>query len=774
MKHLALLTIAVLLLISCTEKTPNKSGIDTRVDEIISKMTLEQKVGQMTQITLDVVAVDGEDGQRVEPVVIDSAALDSALRIYKIGSILNTVNNRARTPQWWNNTIAGFQEIAKEEIGIPILYGIDAIHGVTYTAGSTLFPQQIGQGATYNPELVKELNELMAYELRASNMPWSFSPVMDMGRDPRGPRFWETYGEDVYLAQQLGAAAVIGMEGQQETIGPFHVASCPKHFLGYSSNSGKDRNPYRLSVRELKEIHAASFQSAIDAGARTIMISSGLINGYPVHANPYILTQLLRNEMGFDGMIVTDWADIENFVRRDKIAGTHKEAVKLAINAGIDMSMVPYNFRFCDYLIELANEGEVPMSRIDDAVRRILKLKIELGLFEVPNTYVKDYPDFGSEQHENLALEAAIQSLTLLKNDKNILPLKKDIKVLVAGPNSNTMRAMNGGWSYSWQGEKVHEFAEGYNTFLEAIQNKIGKKNVVYKEGVSYDNEGEYYEEKDIDIKAAVKAARKVDYILLFLGENSYCEKPGDLHDLYISDNQTELAIALANTGKPVILILNEGRPRLISKFENNMAAVIQTYLPGNYGGDALAEVLFGDRNPEGKLPYTYPMFPNSLITYDYKPSEKQERLEGAYNYESDVAVQYELGHGLSYTTFEYSEFNISNTQLSPEGTIKFSVVVENTGNRKGSEVIMLYTSDKVASISPDNKRLRRFRKVELEPGENISVEFSLTPKDLAFYNYNNQLVSEKGKFTVTIDKFTEEFSLTETVEFDEESKVII
>ncbi len=756
------------------QKKQEYSEIDRKVQSLLSKLTLEEKVGQMTQITMDVIAVDGDNGQRLEPVVIDSLVLDSALRIYKIGSILNTVNNRARTPEWWNKTISGIQKIAMEETGIPILYGIDAIHGVTYTAGSTLFPQQIGQAATYNPELVGSLNELMAYELRACNIPWTFSPVMDMGRDPRGPRFWETYGEDVYLAQQLGAAAVRGMEGSNPSIGSKNVSSCAKHFLGYSSNSGKDRNPYNISVRELKEKHAATFQSAIDAGARTVMISSGLINGYPVHANPYILTQLLRHEMGFEGMIVTDWADIENFVRRDKIASSQKEAVKIAINAGIDMSMVPYNFKFADYLIELVNEGEVPLSRIDDAVGRILKLKFELGLFDQPNTLLKDYPLFGTKEFENTALKATLESITLLKNKDNILPLDRDVKVLVTGPNSNTMRAMNGGWSYSWQGEKVDEFAEEYNTFLEAIEKKLGKKNVVYKEGVSYDNEGKYYEEKDIDIRSAVKAARKVDYILLFLGENSYCEKPGDLHDMYLSENQTILAKELAKTGKPVILILNEGRPRIISKFEEQMDAVIQTYLPGNFGGDALAEILFGDYNPGGKLPYTYPMFPNSLITYDFKPSEKQERLEGMYNYESDVAVQYDFGHGLSYSSFNYTNFNVNSSELAPGETIKISVDVKNTGNRKGSEVVMLFSSDMVASISPDNKRLRRFKKVFLKPGETKTVYFEIGPRDLAFYNYSNQLVSEKGEFIVTLDKFKHTFVLTETVKFDRRSEVVL
>ncbi len=769
-----LVFIATISYISCekNKSMDSKNNIESKVDQIVSSMTIEEKVGQMTQITLDVFALMGENDERAEPVILDTAMIKLAIGKYKIGSVLNTVNNRARSPQWWYDIISYLQELSIEETGIPIIYGIDAIHGVNYTSGATLYPQQIGQGATFNPNLVKELNELAAYEMRASNIPWTFSPVLDMGRDPRDPRYWETYGEDVYLAQQLGAAAVEGFEGSGESIDSLHGASCIKHYLAYNSNSGKDRNPLSISVRELKEKHAASFQAAIDAGASTIMVNSGLINGYPVHANYEILTQLLRNEMGFDGMLVSDWADIENFHERDKITKSEKEAVKLAINAGIDMSMVPYNFKFCDYLIELVNEGEVLMSRIDEAVSRIIVLKLKLGLFENSNTNSTDYPKFASKEFEEKALEAAIESMTLLKNKNRILPLSKDVKVLVTGPNANTMRAMNGGWSYSWQGEKVEEFAQEYNTFLEAIKNKIGQKNVKFVEAISYNNNGKYFEEENIDIKSAVSAAKSVDYILLFLGENSYCEKPGDLKDLYISENQTELAQAMAKTGKPLILILNEGRPRLIRKFEREMDAIIQTYLPSNYGGDALAEVLFGDENPSGKLPYTYPNFPNSLITYDYKPAEKQEKQEGIYDYASDVKVQYEFGHGLSYTTFEYSELKINTDQLTPYGKVDISVKVKNTGSRTGKEVVMVYTSDLFATISPDNKRLRRFKKIELEPGEIKEVKFEISPRDLAFYNYDNQLVSEKGEFVLSVKDMMLEFNLTETVKFDEPSMV--
>ena len=760
---------------SCQTNNQSKSmdKTDQKVKEILATLTLEQKVGQMTQLTLGTLSVGKSHDKASLPITLDPVKLDSAFRICKLGSVLNTVNNHAQTPEEWNRIVDQLQKIAIAETGIPLLYGVDAIHGTTYTAGGTLFPQQINQGATFNPELVKRLNQMTAYEMRASGIPWNFAPVQDLGRDPRDPRFWETYGEDILVCRTLGEAAVIGMQGEHVVdIDKFHAAACLKHFLAYNSNSGKDRNPLEISVRELKERHAASFQAAMDAGAKTIMINSGLINGIPVHASYDILTQLARNEMGFDGMIVTDWADIDNLYKRDKFASSPKEAVKLAINAGIDMSMVPYSMKFCEYLIELVNEGEVPMSRIDDAVSRILKLKLELGLFEHPTTSYKDYPDFGSKKHEQLSMEAALESITVLENIDQILPLKKTAKVLVTGPNANSMRTMNGGWSYSWQGEKVEIFTQHYNTFLEAIQNKIGKKNVVFTEGVSYDMQGKYYEEINIDIASAVKAAKGVDYILLFLGENTYCEKPGDLHDLYISENQTQLALELAKTGKPVVLILNEGRPRLISKFEQKMAAVVQTYLPSNFGGDALAEVLFGDVNPCGKLPYTYPMFPNSLITYDYKPAEKQEKMEGLYDYESQVAIQYEFGRGLSYTTFEYSDLTMSSSELSPEGNIQVSVNVKNTGKRTGKEVVMLFSSDLYASISPDNQRLRGFEKINLEPGETKTVTFELTPRHLSFYNQQNQLVAEQGEFVLHVGDLEQKIMLKESVAFDEPSKL--
>lgn len=756
---------------SCEDKSVKENTIDSKVDIIISNMSLEEKVGQMTQITLKVFGKGGKLDERPEPFEFDTVVLNKAFKKYKIGSVLNTVNSKAHDAKWWKNNIDILQKMAINESGIPILYGIDAIHGVNYTSGATLFPQQIAQAATFNTELVRKLNELSAYEMRASNIPWTFSPVQDMGRDPRDPRFWETYGEDVYLCQKMGEAAVYGIQGNKNgKIDKNHGAACLKHFLAYNSNSGKDRNPLEISVRELKERHAATFQQAIDAGAKSIMISSGIINSLPVHVNYEILTQLLRNEMGFRGLLVTDWADIENIHNRDMVASSQKEAVKLAIIAGVDMSMVPDNFKFCDYLIELVNEGEVPMSRIDESVKNILKLKFELGLFDEPTTDYNDYPEFGSKAFAETAYEGALESITLLKNNGSILPLSKNSKLLITGPNANSMRSLNGGWSYSWQGDKAPEFTQQYNTFLEAIISKIGKENVVFVEGVSYKSNGEYYEEENINIDEAVKASKNVDVILLFLGENSYCEKKGDLNDLYISHNQSNLAIAMAKTNKPVILVLNEGRPRLISNFEATMEAVIQTYLPSNYGGDALADIIFGDANPQGKLPYTYPKYPNSLINYDCKLSQRRNPLGSLYDNHTDDVVQYEFGWGLSYTEFEYSNLELSSETLSPEGEIEISVDVKNVGKITGNEVVMLYTSDVYASITPDNKRLRKFKKISLKSGETKTVKFIIKPRNLAFYNYDNQFIAEKGEFVIQINDLYKKFNLMKDIKFGKPS----
>ncbi|UZR97624.1 glycoside hydrolase family 3 C-terminal domain-containing protein (plasmid) [Chondrinema litorale] len=744
---------------------PPKDKASKRVEDLLAKMTLEEKVGQMAQVTLDVITQGESEYVSDEPLKLDDKLVKKALIDYKVGSILNTANNRARTPEKWHEVIGQLQQVATKEtrLKIPIVYGIDAIHGVTYTAGATFFPQEVGQGATWNRELVKKGAEITAYETRASSIPWNFSPVLDLGRDPRYPRMWETFSEDVYLTTEMGKQMIKGYEGQNNEVGnPVRVASCLKHFLGYSvPGSGKDRTPAYIPEMELRERHIPAFKAAVEAGAHSVMINSGVINGIPVHANRDILIKLLREELGFEGVIVTDWQDIDNLFTRDRIAKTPKEAVKLAINAGIDMSMIPYNFKFCDYLVELVNEGEVSMDRVDDAVRRILTMKEKLGLFETPVTNYKDYPKFGSEEFEKAAFATASEAVTLLKNTDNILPLKKGAKILVTGPNANSMRSLNGGWSYSWQGEKVEEFAAKYNTILEAVQNATGKENVVYEAGVSYNEQGKYWEEKDINIDAVIKAASSVDYIVLCVGENSYTEKPGDLHDLNLSDNQLSLAKVLAKTGKPVILVLNEGRPRLISKIEQEMAAVVQLYLPGNFGGDAFAGVLFGDINPSGKLPYTYPMYANTLVTYDHKPSEEQAKMAGMYDYESDFAIQYPFGFGLSYTTFEYSDLTVSTKNLDPEESVTITLNVKNTGNREGKEVVQLFISDLYASVTPDVKRLRGFEKISLNAGESKKVSFTVKAQELAFVAKDLRWTVEEGEYAIQVGKLKETFNIT-------------
>ena len=743
--------------------------VEAKVDKLLSKMTLEEKVGQMCQVTLDVITKGPNQFSSDEPLQLDTSLVRRVLVDYKVGSVLNTANNRARTPQKWNEIISQLQEVATKEtrLGIPIIYGIDGIHGATYTAGATIFPQEIAMAATRNRTLVRKDAEVSAYETRACGIPWTFSPVLDLGIDPRWPRMWETFGEDPYLVAQMGYQMIKGYEGENNDIdNPVHVASCMKHFLGYSAaKSGKDRTPAWLPEIDLRERHLVSFKKAIDAGAHTVMVNSGIINGVPVHASYDIITKLLKQELGFNGLVVTDWADIENLHNRDKVAKTQKEAVKMAINAGIDMSMVPYNFDFCDYLTELVKNGEVPMSRIDDAVRRILRVKFELGLFKTPVTRMADYPDFASKKFENDAYEAAAEAITLLRNKNQILPLSANAKILVTGPNANSMRTLNGGWTYSWQGEKVDEFAGKYNTILEAI--KKHASNVTYVPGVEYKMDGTYNEEQNVDIDAAVKAAADVDAIVLCLGENTYTEKPGDLNDLYISDNQTALAKALAATGKTVILVLNEGRPRLISKFADQMQAILQIYLPGNFGGEALADVLYGKVNPSGKLPYTYPCYPNSLVVYNHKPSEAQKKMEGMYNYEGDVVSQFPFGAGLSYTEFSYSDLKINKSELDGKDNFTISVTVKNTGDREGKETVQLYISDLYAFITPDVKRLRGFEKVDLKPGEEKTVTFHLNTRDLAFVNHQLKYVVEKGKFVASVANLTASFSVKETQTFD-------
>ena len=763
MKLNSLLLGVFLCLVNLVQAQLNSTVHDKEIESLIDKMTLEEKVGQMTQITLDVITKGEDIYSSYEPFELDQDSLNKALVDYHIGSVLNTANNRALTPQKWYSLISQIQETAlNDRLEIPVLYGVDMIHGATYTVGATMFPQQIGQAATRNRDLVRRGAEVTAYETRASSISWNFSPVLDLGMDPRFPRIWESFGEDPYLISELGVEMINGYEGEDNDLSnPEHVASSLKHFLGYhAATSGKDRTPSYIPTSALREYHLPAFKAAVEAGAHTVMVNSGIINGIPVHANKNLLTGLLKNELNFKGIVVTDWADIENLNRRDRIAKDDKEAVMMAINAGIDMSMVPYKYEvFYNSLVELVNEGKVKEERINDAVRRILRVKFALNLFEHPTTNPKDYPEFGSEAFEKAAYHTAAESITLLKNEENILPLKKNTKILVTGPNANTMRTLNGAWTYSWQGEKTPEYAQEYNTIFEALQQKGKKNNITYVPGVSYKMDGKYYEQAPDQLEKAVAEAKKADVVILCLGENTYTEKPGDLNDLYLNEHQIALAKKVAATGTPVILVLNEGRPRIISQIEPAMQAVVQTYLPGNFGGDALADILYGEVNPSGKLPYTYPRYPNATIGYIHKPSEEQKKAEGVYNYEADYNPQYRFGDGLSYTTFDYSDLKINKTEIGAGEDLEISVKVTNTGNRKGKEVVELYTSDLYASkITPDVKRLRRFTKIELAPKESKTINFIISTDDLKYADNHGESILEPGEFKILIKDLEESF----------------
>lgn len=723
---------------------PEDAKIEQQVEELLSKMDLDAKIGQMTELAIDVLGetINGE-------FQLDEAKLHKAIAEYKVGSFLNAPGPVAQSPEKWNEIIGRIQELSMAEIGIPCIYGLDQNHGTTYTLGGTLFPQNINMGAAFNPDLTYEAARVTAYETRASNCPWTYSPTVDMARDPRWPRVWENYGEDCLVNAIMGSAAVRGFQGDDPNHIPAdRIATSVKHYMGYSMpRTGKDRTPAYIFVSELREKCFAPFKACVEAGALTIMVNSGSINGKPVHADRELLTQWLKEDLGWDGMLITDWADINNLYTREHVAANKKEAIEMAINAGIDMAMEPYDLNYCTLLKELVQEKKIPMSRIDDAVRRVLRLKFRLGLFDHPNTLLKDYPLFGSKEHALIALHAAEESEVLLKNKDNILPLPQGKKLLVTGPNANSMRCLNGGWSYSWQGHLTDRFADKYNTIYEAICNKFGADHVRLEQGVTYKPEGAYMEENEPEIEKAVAAARNVDIIIACIGENSYCETPGNLSELAISANQSKLVKALAATGKPIILILNEGRPRIINELEPLADAVIDILLPGNYGGDALANILAGDVNPSAKMPYTYPRHEAALTTYDYRVSEEMDKMEGAYDYNAVVSVQWPFGYGLSYTTFEYSNFQTDKSSFTTGDGLHFSIDVTNTGKYAGKEVVMLFSSDLVASLTPENRRLRAFKKVELQPGETQTVTLSIKGSDLAFVNSDGQWVLEQGDF---------------------------
>ena len=750
------------LIFSCTSDQIKESNIDSKALDILSQMSLDEKVGQMAQINLTVIAKGPTKWSSSFPLEIDPKKTRKALVDFKVGSVLNTINNTAQKPETWFKTISEIQKYSMDStrIGIPIIYGIDAIHGTTYTDGATMFPQQITTAASWNEENAYNMALVCAYETRASGIPWNFSPVLDLGIDPRFPRQFETFGEDPLIVERFGKAMIRGYQGDNNDVSnKYRVAACMKHFVGYQAViSGKDRTPAYIPDNVLSEYHIEPFKKAIESGAKTVMINSGLINGVPVHANYNLMINVLRNKLGFEGVILTDWEDIRKLHDRDKVAKNQKEAIKMAINAGIDMSMVPYEYEhFIRNLKSLVEEGEVSMDRIDDAVLRILKLKLELDLFNNPVTNYEEYDDFGSKKHHQLAYKAASESITLLKNNDDILPIKGNPRILVTGPNANNMRTLNGAWTYSWQGDLTDDFAGEYNTIYEALRNTYGSNNVRYVPGVSYRKGGSYYDMDQINIQKAVQEARRSDYIVLCLGENTYTEKPGDLNDLNIHKLQSKLAVELSKTGKPIILILNLGRPRLISDIEPLMSAVVNVYLPGNFGADALADILSGKVNPSGKLPYTYPAYPNSLLPYYYKPSEVQNNAQGAYNYVGEVNNLYDFGYGLSYSDFKYSNFAVDKDTFNLSDTLNIGVFVTNESDIDGYETVQLYSSDLYASLTPDIKRLRDYDKIHIKAGETKRLTFSLPVSELEFYNYKNEPVVEEGRFKISINDKSKE-----------------
>lgn len=727
----------------------------------VNQLTLEEKIGQMMQLVTDIFGTN--DAQGVFH--IDQAKADTLFSKYKIGSILNAPNTCAPTAQQWEEIMGDIQRLSMKHIGIPCIFGLDQNHGSTYTQGGTLFPQNINVGATFNRDIAFRSAEATAYETRAVSVPWTFSPTIDLGRDARWPRIYENFGEDCYVNAEMGRMETLGFQGNDpKHIDQQHVAVSLKHYLGYGVPwSGKDRTPAYISPSDLREKHFAPFLAAIREGAASVMVNSASVNGMPVHANHELLTVWLKEQTGWDGVVITDWADINNLYTRERVAKDKKEALCIAINAGIDMIMEPYSVEPCRLLKELVEEGKIPMSRIDDAVGRILRMKQRLGLYQHPTQRLKDYPKFGGKEFAQLALEAAAESMILLKNEGNILPLAKGKKILVTGPNANQMRCLNGGWSYTWQGHRTDEFAQQYNTIYEALCNEYGQQNVVLCQGVTYNEQGKYWEENTPDIEAAVRAAKDVDVIVACIGENSYTETPGNLTDLTLSLNQRNLVKALSKTGKPIILVLNEGRPRIISDIVPLCHAVVDILLPGNYGGDALAQLLSGKRNFSGRLPYTYPSEINSLVNYDFKKSEEVETMDGAYDYNARITQQWGFGTGLSYTTFEYANLRVNKTHFTKDDVLKVTVDVTNTGRTAGKESVLLYSSDLVASMTPDGRRLRQFDKIALQPGETRTVTLQLPASDLAFVGYDGRWRLEEGDFLLTVGPLTTQVTCDRT-----------
>ena len=797
---------------------PRDAALEAKVEKTLAKMTIDEKIGQMLELNIDVMGnmrvenakVDREKVRSVlqqygtgqaelekllkmtdEQIIdrlgsypidiyqgdtkrvwkLNETMLDTLISKWKVGSILNAPGTRAPSVEQWQNWIRLIQEKSMKYLGIPDIYGLDHNHGVTYTQGGTLFPQPINMGATFNTDLVRIGAEITAYESRAANCPWVYIPVVDLSRDPRWPRVYESFGEDAILNSKMVVAEIQGYQGNDPNhIDRYHVGTSTKHYFAYGAPwTGKDRTPAYLSPQMIREKYFEPFKEAALAGTLTMMVNSASVNGVPLHASYDYLTKCLKEDLQWDGFLVTDWADINNLYSREKVAKDKKDAIRIAINAGIDMSMDPYNVEFCILLKELVNEGKVPMSRIDDAVRRILRAKYRLGLFDEPNTGGKGFEKFGCDEFAQASLKAAEESEVLLKNEGNILPLKPaNRKILLTGPNANQMRCLHGGWSYTWQGSKAEDLSEKYNTIYEALCNKYGKENIILEQGVTYDEGKAYYDENEPQIDKAVKAAAGADVIIACIGENSYTETPGNLTDLWLSKNQRNLVKELAKTGKPVILVLNEGRPRLIADIEPLAKAVIDILIPGNYGADALANLLAGDANFSAKMPYTYPREINSLNTYDYKVSEEVGTMAGAYNYDAKVSLQWPFGFGLSYTTYEYSNLKVDKKNFTANDVLTVTVDVKNTGARAGKEAVLLYSSDIVASVVPDNKRLRDFTKIELQPGETKTVTFQLPASKLAFVGADGRWTLEEGDFVLTVGNQTVGTACTATKIWDE------
>lgn len=750
MKRILFSVIAVAaVLCSCNpgQKTApaiaSDKAVEAKVEQVLKGMSIKEKAGQIVQLNISTLEDDTHEA-------IDPAKLDRIIGEYKVGSILNVLHDAAHTREQTAEMVRQIQEKSMEAIGIPCIYGLDMIHGASYLTDGSLYPQEINIAATFNREYARLMGEAMAYETRAAQVPWVFSPVMDLGRDPRWPRQWESWGEDPYLQAEMARTETIALQGEDPNhIDLQHVAVSIKHFMGYGVPlSGKDRTPAYIVENDLREKFFAPFLECFRAGALTAMVNSASINGIPTHANKTILTGWVKEDLNWDGMLVTDWADIDNLFVRDHVAADKKEAVALGINAGIDMIMDPYDVTCCDVIVEAVNEGLIPMSRIDDAVRRILRLKVRLGLFENP-LWEGDYPEFGCERFGKESYAAAVESEVLLKNEDGILPLKGTERILLCGPNANSLRTLNGGWSYRWQGS-ADEFAPQYNTIFEALADRFpGKVNWV--PGVVYDSRpGVWDKDYAINIPQAVSAARKADVVICCVGENSYCETPGNMDDLNLSANQKELVKQLAGTGKPIVLVLNEGRPRIIGDIEPLAKAVIDVMLPSNYGGDALAALLAGDETFSGKLPFTYSKHINAIHTYDYKVSEHRDTMGGSYNYDAVMDVQWPFGFGLSYTGFAYDNLKVSADSFDAGDVLKVCVDVTNTGRRAGKEAVLFYSSDLVASLIPDVKRLRAFEKIELQPGETKTVSVEIPASSLAFVGADGKWRLEEGDFRIS------------------------